>query len=258
MVRDNVRHGREQGRRRVGPEKRSGPRVDSFALEGFVPTSTPPASDRRSRARGASGHEGRVRIRSSFPAPERRTERAPAAAGERPCGAPRDTMGPQAPEARGRDGKGTTHGIRSDGDRRRAPRRQAAGQASFIRHPSPETGGSAWPGRIPRGRPTAVDRRVECSFASDDVVLSFGGIGATPDDHTRQCAADALEVPLTLHPEAEREMSARFGGELTPQRLRMANSPRDARSSPIPSTAFRGSRSGSIISCRGFPRWPGP
>jgi len=38
---------------------------------------------------------------------------------------------------------------------------------------------------------------------SSDVVFSCGGIGATPDDHTRQCAARALGVDLALHPEAE-------------------------------------------------------
>jgi len=36
-----------------------------------------------------------------------------------------------------------------------------------------------------------------------DVVFSCGGIGATPDDHTRQCAAQALGVELALHPEAK-------------------------------------------------------
>jgi molybdopterin-biosynthesis enzyme MoeA-like protein len=35
-----------------------------------------------------------------------------------------------------------------------------------------------------------------------DAVFSCGGIGATPDDHTRQCAARALGVPLQLHPQA--------------------------------------------------------
>ncbi len=34
------------------------------------------------------------------------------------------------------------------------------------------------------------------------LVFSCGGIGATPDDHTRQCAAAALGQPLALHPEA--------------------------------------------------------
>jgi molybdopterin-biosynthesis enzyme MoeA-like protein len=36
-----------------------------------------------------------------------------------------------------------------------------------------------------------------------DVVFSCGGIGATPDDHTRQCAARALGTELALHPEAK-------------------------------------------------------
>ncbi len=40
------------------------------------------------------------------------------------------------------------------------------------------------------------------AFASGDTVFSCGGIGATPDDHTRQCAAAALGVELVLHPQA--------------------------------------------------------
>lgn len=47
------------------------------------------------------------------------------------------------------------------------------------------------------------------SFASGDIVLSCGGIGGTPDDHTRQAAAAALELPLALHPEAAEQIALR-------------------------------------------------
>jgi molybdopterin-biosynthesis enzyme MoeA-like protein len=47
------------------------------------------------------------------------------------------------------------------------------------------------------------------SFASGDIVLSCGGIGATPDDHTRQAAGAALDLPLTLHPEAAEQIRLR-------------------------------------------------
>ncbi|WP_220806771.1 competence/damage-inducible protein A [Noviherbaspirillum aridicola] len=58
-----------------------------------------------------------------------------------------------------------------------------------------------------RARITDVLRR---SIASDDIVFSCGGIGATPDDHTRQCAAAAFGVPLALHPEAKRLIEERI------------------------------------------------
>ena len=51
--------------------------------------------------------------------------------------------------------------------------------------------------------PARITAALRRAFASGDVVFSTGGIGATPDDHTRQCAAAALGVPLALHPEAE-------------------------------------------------------
>jgi molybdopterin-biosynthesis enzyme MoeA-like protein len=82
-----------------------------------------------------------------------------------------------------------------------------------------------------RARLTAVLRD---SLARDDVVFSFGGIGATPDDHTRQAAAAALGVPLALHPEAVREIEARFGADAYPHRVLMAEFPEGATIIPNP------------------------
>jgi len=51
--------------------------------------------------------------------------------------------------------------------------------------------------------PARITDSLRRAFASGMVVFSCGGIGATPDDHTRQCAARALGEPLLLHPQAE-------------------------------------------------------
>ncbi|MGI9133628.1 MAG: molybdopterin-binding protein, partial [Rhodoferax sp.] len=50
--------------------------------------------------------------------------------------------------------------------------------------------------------PQRIRATLAQAFASADTLFSFGGIGATPDDHTRQCAAQALGVGLELHPQA--------------------------------------------------------
>ncbi|HEY3077415.1 MAG TPA: molybdopterin-binding protein [Burkholderiales bacterium] len=97
------------------------------------------------------------------------------------------------------------------------------------------------------------------SFASSDVVFSFGGIGATPDDHTRQCAASALGISLALHPEAEREIRARFAGQdVTPQRLQMGEFPQGAAIIPNPVNRIPGFSVADHHFVPGFPQmaWP--
>ncbi len=72
------------------------------------------------------------------------------------------------------------------------------------------------------------------SFARGDLVMSFGGIGATPDDHTRQAAAAALGLPLVRHPLAVAEIEARFGADAYPNRVLMAEFPEGSRIIPNP------------------------
>ena len=72
------------------------------------------------------------------------------------------------------------------------------------------------------------------TFASGDVVFCFGGIGNTPDDHTRQAAAEALAVDLVLHPDAEREIRARFGDDVNEVRLLLGTFPRGVDIVPNP------------------------
>ena len=106
--------------------------------------------------------------------------------------------------------------------------------------------------------PERLTAALRLSFATSDVVFSFGGIGATPDDHTRQCAAAALGVGLKVHPDAEREIRGRFGGEVTPQRLAMGEFPEGASIIPNPVNRIPGFSVSGHHFVPGFPQmaWP--
>jgi molybdopterin-biosynthesis enzyme MoeA-like protein len=104
-------------------------------------------------------------------------------------------------------------------------------------------------------RLTAAFRR---SLAAGEAVFSFGGIGATPDDHTRQCAAAAAGVRLSLHPEAEREIRGRFGAETTPARLRMGEFPEGSSIIPNPVNRIPGFSCGGHHFVPGFPQMARP
>jgi len=109
------------------------------------------------------------------------------------------------------------------------------------------------------------------AFASGDVVFSCGGIGATPDDHTRQCAAAALGVPLQLHllareliRERMRDVAAEQGLPFEPERadnlhrLNMGMFPEGAALIPNPYNKIPGFSVGSVHFLPGFPvmAWP--
>jgi molybdopterin-biosynthesis enzyme MoeA-like protein len=106
--------------------------------------------------------------------------------------------------------------------------------------------------------PALITATLRRTMAGSDIVFSFGGIGATPDDHTRQCAAEAAGVALGLHPEAEAEIRGRFGGEATPQRLKMGELPEGSRIIPNPYNRIPGFSLGDHHFVPGFPvmAWP--
>ncbi|WP_251365409.1 molybdopterin-binding protein [Polynucleobacter sp. MWH-P3-07-1] len=58
--------------------------------------------------------------------------------------------------------------------------------------------------------PAQITACLKDTFVSGDVVFSTGGIGATPDDHTRQCAALALGTKTQLHPSAQELIAGRI------------------------------------------------
>lgn len=109
-----------------------------------------------------------------------------------------------------------------------------------------------------RPRLVATLRR---TLASGDVVFSCGGIGVTPDDHTRQAAALAAGVPLELHPDAEREIRARMAEmdqPVTPARLELGTVPQGSRIIPNPFNRIPGFSYGDHHFLPGFPQmaWP--
>jgi molybdopterin-biosynthesis enzyme MoeA-like protein len=104
-------------------------------------------------------------------------------------------------------------------------------------------------------RITAVLRR---TLATPDIVFCFGGIGATPDDHTRGCAAQAAGVELYRHPEALVEIVARYGDSAYPKRVLMADLPKGSRIIPNPYNRVPGFSLNHHYFLPGFPEmaWP--
>ncbi len=96
------------------------------------------------------------------------------------------------------------------------------------------------------------------TFARGDIVFSFGGIGATPDDLTRQCAADAAGVPLLRHTEALALILEKFGDAAYPKRVLMADFPAGAEIIPNPWNRIPGFSLREHYFLPGFPQmaWP--
>lgn len=85
------------------------------------------------------------------------------------------------------------------------------------------------------------------------VTFSFGGIGATPDDMTRQSMAAAHDVEMTRHPEAVKLIEDRFGDGAYPNRILMAELPEGSQLIPNEFNQIPGFSMGNIHCLPGFP-----
>ena len=91
-----------------------------------------------------------------------------------------------------------------------------------------------------------------------DALLSCGGIGATPDDCTRQAAARAFGVPLLPHAEATALIETEYAGRAHSNRVLMAHFPQGAGLIPNPINRVAGFSIGDCYFVPGFPEmaWP--
>jgi molybdopterin-biosynthesis enzyme MoeA-like protein len=123
----------------------------------------------------------------------------------------------------------------------------------------------SWAQFLPDERET-LEAALRRSLGTDDVVFSCGGIGATPDDHTRQAAAAASGTDLLLHPQAREQIGVAVAkrGLLdlsTPEGRRilmMGEFPRGAAIIPNPYNGIPGFSVGRHYFVPGFPvmAWP--
>ena len=128
----------------------------------------------------------------------------------------------------------------------------------------------AWARYVGDDRPRLTEA-LAYAFASGDLVFCCGGIGATPDDHTRQCAAAALGRELELHPQAKalilermQDVAREQGVSFDPDRpdnvhrLNMGVFPHGAAIIPNPFKKIPGFSVGDVHFVPGFPvmAWP--
>ncbi|MDO4879002.1 MAG: molybdopterin-binding protein [Neisseria sp.] len=108
--------------------------------------------------------------------------------------------------------------------------------------------------------PDLLAKQLRRSFADGVPTFVTGGIGSTPDDHTRQSAAAALGLPLARHPEAAKFIEGvtlgrgeDLGSPEHAQRLKMADFPQGANLVPNPFNNIAGFSINEHYFFPGFP-----
>lgn len=82
--------------------------------------------------------------------------------------------------------------------------------------------------------PELIFEKLKWAMVRLEPFFCCGGIGSTPDDYTRWCAAEAAGLPLEYHQEGVRILKNRLREEATPLRLKLVEFPRGATLIPNP------------------------
>lgn len=106
--------------------------------------------------------------------------------------------------------------------------------------------------------PSLITEKLKWAMSRREPFFCCGGIGATPDDYTRQCAADASGVTLAYHEKGLKIMERRFGKETTPERLKLIEFPEGAQLIPNPVNQVPGFSISNGYFLPGFPSMAEP
>jgi molybdopterin-biosynthesis enzyme MoeA-like protein len=109
-------------------------------------------------------------------------------------------------------------------------RRRADKHFDFVSNAVAKKGHTLTGSFIIEDDPALIVQTIKFIASQENAVLfSFGGIGSTPDDHTRKCAAIALrDGILYLHEEAKEIIVNKLGEKAYPYSVRMAELPEGA------------------------------
>ena len=110
--------------------------------------------------------------------------------------------------------------------------------------------------RVVSDQMDAIAGAVNALRPAYDYLFTTGGIGPTHDDITVDAVAEALGVPVVIHPEARAILEAYYAnkpGGLTPARLRMARVPEGADLIPNRISGAPGIKHGNVYLMAGVP-----
>ena len=106
--------------------------------------------------------------------------------------------------------------------------------------------------------PALILAQLRWAMARPEPFCCCGGIGSTPDDYTRQCAAEAVGLGLEHHPEGMQILERRLGSNLTEARLNLVLFPEGAALIPNPVNQIPGFSLGDGHFLPGFPSMAEP